>query len=101
MKGTDYTWRNCTASTSGDPFKAPDSKSEFALRFPLENAHKITEVQFDFNQNGAPAQIAELEFDFTHYNVDDTCSFELTQSMSLMSQNWTFVQDGVQFTGIN
>ena len=36
-----------------------------------------------------------------YYNVDDTCSFELTQSMSLMNQNWTFEQDSVQFTGIN
>ena len=99
FKGTDYLWRKCTTSKEGDPFKAPDSKSELALRFPLENATRVNEVQFDFNEDYA--QIAELEFDFVYYNVDDTCSFELTQSMSLMSQNSTFVQDGVQFTGKN
>ena len=63
-KGTDYTWRKCTTSSEGDPFKAPDSKSSLALKFPLENATKVTEIQFDFNQNNA-GQIAELEFDFS------------------------------------
>ena len=62
-KGTNYTWRKCTTSDEGDPFKAPDSKSKLALKFPLENATKVTEIQFDFN--AAIAQIAELEFDFS------------------------------------
>ena len=35
-----------------------------------------------------------------YYNVDDTCSLDLTQSMSL-TENRTFDQDGVQFTGNN
>ena len=64
FKGTDYTWRKCTKSIYGDPFNAADSKSRLALRFPLENATKVTEIQFDFNENKA-AQIAELEFDFS------------------------------------
>ena len=66
FKGPDYTWRKCTTSDEGDPFKAPDSKSQLALRFPLENAVSVTEVQFDFNQ-ATRAQIAELEFDFSSW----------------------------------
>ena len=36
-----------------------------------------------------------------YINVDNSCTFELTGSMSLMDQSWTFEQDGVQFTGNN
>ena len=106
LKGNNYTWRKCTTSNEGDPFRAPDSKSDFALRFSLETAAKITEIQFDFNQQNEPAQIGELEFEFGsessyYYNVDNQCSLELTKSMSLMSETWKYKRDGVPFTGIS
>ena len=65
FKGADYTWRKCTKSGDGDPFQAPDSKSEYALRFPLENADRVTEIYFEFNDPNQVGQIAELEFDFS------------------------------------
>ena len=65
FKGADYTWRKCTKSGEGDPFQAPDSKSEYALRFPLENADRVTEIYFEFNDPNQVGQIAELEFDFS------------------------------------
>ena len=61
-QGDSYQYRTCTFSKEGDPYRAPDSKSEYALRIPLEMAFSITEIRIDFNVHHG--QIAELDFEF-------------------------------------
>ena len=50
-------------SANFDPFVSSDERYGKALKFPLERANAITEIEIDFNHIDTQVKMAEIDFE--------------------------------------